>query len=67
MAAMTLLGLPWMFWALFLSVALSCLIALAWIGAMDRNDQRRTKRAGVIPVCRELPRNINTATAWRRR
>jgi 4-amino-4-deoxy-L-arabinose transferase-like glycosyltransferase len=63
---MTLLGLPWMFWALFFSFALSCLICLAWIGAMDREQSRRTKRAGVIPVCRELPRAVAIPTAFRR-
>jgi hypothetical protein len=62
-----ILGLPFLWWALLGSFALSCLICLAWVSAMDREQARRTKRAGVIPVCRELPRNINTATAWRRR
>jgi hypothetical protein len=61
------MGLHPLFWALFFSYGIACLIALAWIGAMDRNDQRRTQRAGVIPVCRELPRGVAIPTAFRRK
>jgi hypothetical protein len=62
---MTLLGLPWMFWALFFSIALSCLIALAWVSAMDRRDAEARRRQG-IPVARSLPLGIAIPTAFRR-
>jgi hypothetical protein len=56
-----------MIWTILLLVGITAVASFAWAQALSNQEARRTKRAGVIPVCRELPRNINTATAWRRR
>jgi hypothetical protein len=53
--------------SIVVAVATVALISIAWANLLARQEARRDQRAGVIPVCRELPRNINTATAWRRR
>jgi hypothetical protein len=56
-----------MIWSVLAIAALVALCSFAWAQALDAEQARRTKRAGVIPVCRELPRAVAIPTAWRKR
>lgn len=60
-------GLPIMFWALLASFALSALLAIGWIAALDVELARRGDRAGKLPTITALPKAVAIPTAHRRR
>lgn len=53
-----------LFIALLGSFALSALLAIAWVSALDRAERYRLGRQS-IPAARELPRAVAVPTAWR--
>jgi hypothetical protein len=56
-----------MIYTVLLLVGLTAVASFAWAQALDSELARRTQRAGVIPVCRELPRGVAIPTAFRRK
>ncbi len=62
---MTLLGLPFLWWALLGSFSLAAVISLAWVAAMDRHNPPRDRGEHSIPVARALPLNISIPTRHR--
>lgn len=54
-------------YALIGSLALSGLLAMLWVGAIDRNEAlRRAHRNPPVTITPQLPRSIIVATARRR-
>lgn len=61
---MTFLGLSLIYWSLIGSFALSAVIAVAWVAALDRSDALR--RASLVPIA-PLPAAVAVPAKWRRR
>lgn len=60
--------MPPLFWALLLSFAVSGLLCIAWVAALDRSDARKPiEVAPPTPTINHLPRAVAIPTVHRRK